>query len=73
MCKSLIFHKNAGLRSQASNFFKKESPIQMFTFGFCKTFKGLFFTEYFRVTTSDVTKFNERNMVTSRNLAMPAM
>ena len=73
MCKSLIFHKNAGLRSQASNFFKKESPIQMFTFGFCETFKGLFFTEYFRVTTSAVTKFNERNMVTSRNLGMPAM
>ena len=38
--------------SEACNFIKKETLVQMFTCEFCETFKNTFFTEHLWTTAS---------------------
>ena len=45
---SIFFNKVAGLRSQALNFVKNETPTQVSSFEFCKIFENTFFTEHIR-------------------------
>ena len=44
------------LQASFCNFIKKETPAQVFSCEFCEIFKSTFFTEYLRVTASDLYK-----------------
>ena len=51
-CARVFFNKVAGLRPQPCNFIKNET--QLSSCEFCEIFKYSFFTEHFRMTSSEI-------------------
>ena len=49
-----FFNKVAGLRPQPCNFIKNETQAQVSSCEFCEIFKNSFFTEHFRMTSSEI-------------------
>ena len=52
------------VRPEAYNFIKKETPVQIFSWGFCEISKNTFFTEHLRMTASEWWN-NQRSLIWS--------
>ena len=60
MYRKLFFNKIAGFQlTKACNFIKKETPVQVFSCEFCKTFNVTFFAKYLRTTASVFCKLEQ--------------